>query len=486
MFIKEINKFSLFSFIGFTIITILSVLLAWQTDLYFLMGIPVLFLVAMLVVIDVKYIFYLLLFMIPCSIEANISSSLATDIPTEPLIVGLMICFFVLLAFKPALFQKKFFRHPIILILAAQFLWMIIASIYSVEPAMSLKYMLAKTWYLCAFIGMGSLFLRDEIDVKKFFWYIYIPLTILIFISLVRFIPYGFAFDSVNKTMTPYFRNKVIYGTIMSVFLPFIYQARYWYEKGTLKRILLECSILFYLVAIYFTYTRACILSLLACVAFYFVIKYRWVKQSLLLLFLMLAMLVTYLVHDNKFMDYSPSFLKTIYHDNYEDHLASTVSFEDASSMERIFMWIGGAYYFLESPVVGNGPNTFFPNYKHYTVNSFKTYLSENDEHLTIHNYFLLTLIEQGIVGFLIFMTLIIVFLLYAEKYYHLADLPFHRNLIMAVALSFVCVLVNCSLSDLLETDKIGSIYFMDIAILVNVVLALSKSNTHSTNVIGE
>lgn len=202
------------------------------------------------------------------------------------------------------------------------------------------------------------------------------------------------------------------------------------------------------------------------------------------LLFLMLAMLVTYLVHDNKFMDYSPSFLKTIYHDNYEDHLASTVSFEDASSMERIFMWIGGAYYFLESPVVGNGPNTFFPNYKHYTVNSFKTYLSENDEHLTIHNYFLLTLIEQGIVGFLIFMTLIIVFLLYAEKYYHLADLPFHRNLIMAVALSFVCVLVNCSLSDLLETDKIGSIYFMDIAILVNVVLALSKSNTHSTNVI--
>ena len=484
MFIKEINRFSLLSFVGFTAITITSLMVAWQTDLYFLMAIPAVILVAMLAILNTRNIFYLLLFAIPCSIEFSFSASLATDIPTEPLIVGLMICFFVFMAYRPHYFDVQFFKHPFILLLGIQFCWMIFASIYSIDPQMSLKYLLAKIWYLCAFIGMGSVFLREEKDIKSFFWYIYIPLTILIVVSIIRFIPLGFAFDSVNKTMTPYFRNKVIYGTFMSIFLPFIFTATHWYEKGSFKRMLLQVSKLFYVIAIYFTYTRACILSLLACILFYFVIKYRKVKQTLVMIFIFVAMIIGYLVHDNKFMDYSPSFLKTIYHDNYEDHLTSTVSFEDASSMERIFMWIGGAYYFLESPIVGNGPNTFFPNYKHYTVNSFKTYLSENDEHLTIHNYFLLTLIEQGLVGIFIFLLIIVVLLLYAEKYYHLAKPSFNKNLLMATTLSFVCILVNCTLSDLLETDKIGSIYFLNIAILVNIMVVLSKANTHGTNII--
>ncbi len=484
MFVKEVNKFSLFSFIGFVAITLISLVAAWQTDLYYLMGIPAVILVGMLAFLNIKNVFYLLLFTIPCSIEYSFSSTLATDIPTEPLIIGLMICFFVLLAFKPEYFNIQFFKHPIILLIGIQFCWVVFASIYSIDPIMSSKYLLAKVWYLCAFIGMGSLFLRTEKDIRSFFWYIYVPLTILIIISVIRFIPLGFAFDSVNKTMTPYFRNKVIYGTFMSTFLPFIFAATHWYEKGTFKRGILQFSKLFYIVAIYFTYTRACILSLLACVAFYFIIKYKKVKISLLAAIVLLLSLMAYLVHDNKFMDYSPSFLKTIYHDNYEDHLTSTVSFEDASSMERIFMWIGGAYYFLESPVVGNGPNTFFPNYKHYTVNSFKTYLSENDEHLTIHNYFLLILIEQGIIGILIFSLLIVVFLLYAEKYYHLATDAYNKNLLLAVALSFICILVNCTLSDLLETDKIGSLYFLNFAIFVNVLLVLSKSHTHRTDII--
>jgi hypothetical protein len=45
----------------------------------------------------------------------------------------------------------------------------------------------------------------------------------------------------------------------------------------------------------------------------------------------------------------------------------------------------------------------------------------------------------------------------------------------MACAMSFVGIMVNISLSDLLEVDKIGSIYYMSIAIAINIFIAIDK-----------
>jgi O-antigen ligase len=479
-----IDRNSLVYYWGFIAISILAIMLAWTTEFYALLALPVAIIIGVITFLDFKKIFYFLLFLIPCSIEFKVTESLGTDLPTEPLIAGIMIAFFIYVALDPKKLDFNFFKQPVIIFITLQFLWAIISSINSINTLVSFKYLLAKAWYLTTFLGATSIFIKDLDDVKKFFWCIFIPLSILVIITLVRYYPLNFAFEEVNKTMVPYFRNKVNYGTTLTIFLPFIFLAITWQQPNTWKKKILIASVLLFLAGIYFSYTRACVLALMVCVVGFIAIKWKLMKVGIIFTSLIVMFFIGFMIYENEYMNHAPVFEKTIQHDKYEDHLAATVSFEDASSMERIYMWIGGTFMYLQHPIIGNGPNTFYPNYKHYTVHSFETYLSDNDEKLTVHNYFLLTLIEQGLVGFLLFICTIVSFLLLAQKYYHLATVQEQKNLIMACTMSVIGVVVNLSLSDLLEVDKIGSIYFMAIAMAINVFVIIDKKKKETTAIL--
>lgn len=481
MLSKSIDKNSLIYYWVFIAISIGAIVAAWATEFYALLAIPFAIIIGVITFIDIKKIFYFLLFVIPCSIEYQVTPSLGTDLPTEPLIVGIMFAFLIYAALHPKKIDFNFFKHPVVVFIILQFLWSMISAINSLNGLVSTKYLLAKFWYLSTFLFAAGIFLRKKKDLEYFFWCLFIPLSILTIVTLVRYYPYHFAFEDVNKTMVPYFRNKVVYGTTLTIFLPFIFLAITWQQPNTWKKRILVLSLFLFLAGIYFSYTRSCILALMVCVMAFLAIKWRMIKMAIVAALFAVVGFTSYMIYDNEYMDHAPIFEKTIQHDKYEDHLAATVSFEDASSMERIYMWIGGTFMFLQHPFIGNGPNTFYPNYKHYTVHSFETYLSDNDEKLTVHNYFLLTLIEQGIVGLILFFLTIISFLVLVQKYYHQTKDASQKNIIMACAMSFIAILVNITLSDLIEVDKIGSIYYMSIAIAVNVFIAIKKENKDFT-----
>jgi O-antigen ligase len=480
---KVIDRLSLASFTGFILVSIASLMDAFYTEIYVLAAIPVIIIIGFITYIDVRSIFYLMLFTLPCSIEFEVTNSLQTDLPTEPLLAGLMLVFFVYAALKPKEIDFRFYRTPIIIFLLIQFAWTIVVCVNSIEPILSLKYLLAKSWYIVPFVFMGALFLRTENDMKRFFWIIFIPLCVLTIITILRYIPLHFEFEEVNKTMVPYFRNKVSYGTTLTIFFPFLFMAAKWYEKGSWKWRLIQVSKIIFLVGIYFFYTRACILALAICAVMYVVIRWKMIQYAIPAALVLVMGFFAYMIHNNEFMSHAPVYEKTVQHDKYEDHLAATVSFEDASSMERVYMWIGGIQMYLERPIIGSGPNTFYPNYKRYTIKSFETYLSDNDEKLTMHNYYLLTLLEQGAVGLILFLAVIFTVLYMGQRAYHKLESPFHKRWAMCAMMSFVGVIVSLSLSDLIETDKVGSIYYMDIAMLANLyVLAFYGKGKESGN----
>jgi O-antigen ligase len=120
-------------------------------------------------------------------------------------------------------------------------------------------------------------------------------------------------------------------------------------------------------------------------------------------------------------------------------------------------------------PILGWGPGTFVSFYKPFAVTSFQTYVSDNPEQSGIHNYFLMVLVEQGIPGLLIFLAFLVVVLLRGERLYHaLAAWPERQRIVMAVLLSLVVIVAFLLINDLVETDKVGSFFFINIAILVN------------------
>jgi O-antigen ligase len=120
-----------------------------------------------------------------------------------------------------------------------------------------------------------------------------------------------------------------------------------------------------------------------------------------------------------------------------------------------------------DSWMIGFGPNTFYYNYKSYAVPAFKTWVSVNREKSTVHNYFLFLLIEQGIIGLLLFIALVGAMFWYIQKIYYRTSDRFWK---MTMATSGVILVMICTvnfLSDLIESDKVGSVFYLLVAVIV-------------------
>ncbi|HLP20973.1 MAG TPA: O-antigen ligase family protein [Chitinophagales bacterium] len=451
-----------FAFLG--IATIVSVLAAFGTGMYYLALIPFGLLVAYTAVINFKLLYYFLLASIPVSIEYYFSASLATDLPDEPLMIGLMLVTFIFILsnykYLPTGFLGNFFIGALLLHL----FWIFISALTAINFVVSIKVFTAKLWYITTFTFLTAVVIRTKDDFKKLFWCIYIPLTLLIIQVIIRHGMQNFSFEQINDPMMPFFRNHVNYAAIVSIFFPFILWARGEYTG--FKRNLLSASLLLYIVAIYLSYTRTCYIALLLLYPVYLVVRYRLMKPALLSAFVVIVLVVGYLFTDKHFMKFAPDFEETIIHDRLDEHLSSTFEGKDVSSMERVYRWVAATQMFPASPYVGIGPGNFYPYYKRYTVSSFETYVSDNPERSTTHNYALFLLSEQGAIGLAVFLFLTVVIFVYGEKVYHRIQNKDDKRMVLTLLLVMAMIYVNLLLSDMLESDKVGPFFFISLALL--------------------
>ncbi|MDB5283771.1 MAG: hypothetical protein JWO06_2846 [Bacteroidota bacterium] len=463
---RAIPKLELSAFALLGTITIVSVLAAFKTGLSYLGLLPFGLIIIYLGVINFKFLYYLLLFTIPLSIEYSFSSSLATDLPDEPLMLGLMLITIVFVVSNYKSLPVGFFTNFLIVALVAHLFWIFIAAIHSVHFIVSLKVFLAKCWYFSAFCVLTAVIVRTKEDVKKMFWCIYLPLTLLTVQVMARQAIQGFAFDDVNRAMAPFFRNHVSYASILSVFFPFILLARTWYSPTSLTRRILTFSVPLYLVAIYLSYTRTCYIAVALIVPFYLLIRYRLMKPALVIIAIVSSVVIFRLFDHNYFLEYAPVYQETIYHDDFSQHLSSTFEGKDVSSMERVYRWVAATRMFKEHPYFGFGPGNFYPNYLSYTLSDFATYVSDNPERSTAHNYPLLLLTEQGSIGLAIFLFLTAIIFVYGERVYHRMVNADEKRIVMTLLVILGTVYVNLLLSDLLESDKVGPFFFICIALI--------------------
>ncbi len=464
---RSIDKLelSVFAFLG--AVTIISILAAFETGLRYLALIPLGLMIIYTGVINFKILYYMLLVAIPFSIEYSFSDSLATDLPDEPMMIGLMVVTVVYLLTNYKALPTGYFSNFLMIALGFHLFWIFLAAIHSVHFIVSLKVFLAKVWYVTTFGVLTAIIVKTKDDLKRAFWCIYTPLTLLMIQVIIRHAMQHFSFEDINKPMYPFFRNHVNYAAIVSVFFPFLLLARTWYDTGTFKRRLLNFSILFYILAIYLSYTRTCYLALLLIYPFYLVIKHKLIKPALAVIAIGATIALAHLFKENNFLKYAPVYTETIYHDDLESHLSSTFEGTDVSSMERVYRWVAATRMFKDHPWMGFGPGNFYPYYMHYTLSDFETYVSDNPERSTAHDYLLLILVEQGALGLAVFLFLTAGIFVYGEKLYHRIANPTDRRIVLTLLLVIVMVYINLLLSDLMESDKVGPFYFMCIALLV-------------------
>lgn len=452
---------------GLSALSLFAILSAFVTGKMLLLGVP-LFIAGILLAFTYNEVFYYLLWIcVPFSFDFSITPSLTLTVATEPLMMLLLAIAIAWIALRKEI-DTAFWGHPIMLLLLLHFGWMLCSLFYSVAPALSAKYAAAKLWYYAAFIFIPGFLLKNISDFKKTFWALFGSLFLTILLCLFRHAGYGFSFEGINPAVRPIFPNHVMYSALLGLFIPFVWYAGSLYQKFTLKNYWIWTGMILFLIAIATSYTRTTWLSIPAGLVAVWALRNRLLPVSLIAGAMAIVGVVFYLNHDNKYLDYAPDYQHTVFNKgNFERHLEATYKLEDVSGMERVYRWVAASNMIKAHPVLGTGTNTFYPEYKRYTVTAFKTYLSDNPEHSTTHNYFLLLMAEQGLVGCLLFMAIYVFLLVKAHRIFHTSTNKNLRRLTLATYFSLIVFLVHLMLGDMVESDKTGSIFLFCIALII-------------------
>lgn len=460
---------------AFLILSTAFVFLGIWLDNIALILLPAALGVLWLALVDVRKIFFLMLGCIPLSTEVSLPGGLATDLPSEPLMWVLTLAGVAWFAKNWRQVDVRFFRHPITLALWAHLFWLVLCVATSQDFLISFKSLLAKGWYVVVFYFWAARFLNSERDFKNLLWWFFIPLLLATLSVVWRHAGNDFSFDSINSCLEPFFRNHVMYACLLAIFLPFAWYGTYGYRRFSAPWWLLVFGVLVFLVGINFAYTRAAYGALVLAVGVYWVVRWRLMKATLVGIALVFSLLFSFLGTRDNWLMFAPEYEKTISHQRFDRLLEATTKLEDISTMERVYRWVAASYMIQERPVFGFGPATFYTYYKNYTVTSFRTYVSDNPERSSTHNYFLMVAVEQGLPGLVFFLLFCTVVMLVGERVYHQTPARADRAALLAAVLCFVLINILMLMNDFVETDKIGSLFFLSAAIVVNLDLKNRK-----------
>jgi len=466
---KQIQGWSVsqYLFSGFAAVTLLSIFGAIITDEILVLGAPGLLLLVYLTIVDFKATFFLLFAMLAFSMELDFDSGLATYMPVEPMLVGLLLVFLVFWLSAPNAIPRRYFMHPISLLLLLHVGWIAATTITSSNWIVSLKFLLAKIWYIFPLYFLPLYALKSTKDIKRLVWFMLVPIIFTIFYVWVRHAGHGFSYDSVEIVLGPFYRNHVNYASFLVVFFPYGWYLTTFYKRRSLTWWVIVLGLVIILIAIQLAYTRAAYLALMVAGGAYVLIRFRLVKYVLIFGFSVILLGSYSLMKDNTYLDYAPNFERTVSHESFDNLLEATYKGTDISLAERCYRWIAAYYMFCEKPLLGFGPANFYNYYKSYTVNDFMTYVSDNPEQSGIHSYYFMTLVEQGIPGLLFFLALVFTSLLYGEHLYHQLPKGPRRTVLLMSLLSLVVIDWLQLINDLIETDKIGPFFFLALAVIV-------------------
>jgi len=457
-----------FDILAFSVLFATILIFAFTSNYYILMA-PFIFLWVMLISVNWKAAYWIFLFTIPASIQLSFAAdTMSITLPDQPLMWTFLLLFILMWAHNPKMIPEWWWRDRLVLVVTLQFLWTIIAVIFSKMLFFSMKFLLAKTWLLVCFFVLPLWIFREKKDFVKGFMVLLVPMLATVIVILVHHYILGFRFEKVQKSMSGLYYNHVDYSTVISMFLPLLLVAypltkhRNIFIRGGLLLI-----ILIFMTGIGFAYARAAVIGVIFAIVIGVAMRMRLVNFIMPAFYGLIILLMCYMVPNNKYIEFRPDYNNTYMHKNFTDHIISTFRGKDMSSMERLYRWIAAVRMSKDRPITGYGPRAFYYFYKPYTVTSFRTYVSRNPEQSTTHNYFLYMLVEQGWPAMILYAILMVLIFAKAQKIYHRFKDRFYRHVTIGLAMTIAVGFINNFFSELIETHKVAALFFIPLALLV-------------------
>lgn len=457
---------TLWQLYGLAIITAGGVLAGCMSDTWMYVLAGPLALITWWAVVDPRKCYFLMWMTVPLSTAVEFGG-VGTDLPCEPMMWMLTIVMGIMILRNPRIISKSYLMHPISLLLLLHFGWMCVTTFFAEHSLISVKFIAAKVWYIAVFYVMTPFFIKSAKDWHILYICVISTLMFAVGVIMWRHIQEGLAFKEISFILRPFFYNHVVYAAMLTTLVPWIWYQRKRWTFGGLEWLIGAGILLFFITAIYFSYTRAAYLALIAGIPIWIILRLRLIIPVYLGLFVLIGIGVHSIQKNNLYLQYAPDYNKTITHERFDDLIHATYKLQDISTMERVHRWVAAGFMVKDHPWLGVGPGNFYSTYKPYSVTAFRTYVSENKERSGIHNYYLLILVEQGIPGLLIYLAFILYALWRGQKLYSRLQNREHRQILVSCLLMLCTIHIFQLINDLLETDKVGTLFLLATSMIV-------------------
>lgn len=469
-------KIKWFYAITFAFIIANAILMA--KEIYWLNLLPVVAIIILTYFISLDKIIYLIVFCTPLSVNlADSDVKLGLSLPTEPMMIGVMLMFFAKLLLEgKGSYDRAILKHPVTIAIIINLAWLFITCFTSSIPLVSFKFLLARMWFITCFYFVAVLLFKNFESIKKFLWLFLLGLVCAAMYTIINHSQYGFDEETAHWVMSPLFNDHTSYGAILAMLFPIAIGLAINKESSNTVRLFSLFIVLFLTLAIILSYTRAAWVSIVAALAVYVIILLR-VRLKYIWMFLSVVVVISLLFSNKLLMKMEKN--RQDSSDNLQEHVASISNISsDASNLERLNRWACAIRMFKERPVFGWGPGTYSFQYAPFQMASERTTISTNaGDAGNAHSEYLGPLSEAGVLGTVTFFAIIILATSSAFKIlYNPADYK-TKLFITVVYLGLITYIVHGFLNNFLDTDKAAVPFWGFIAIIVSVDIYHKKKN---------
>ena len=421
-------------------------------EFYYFLALPFVFLMLYFLLTQIDKVMWVVLFATPLSLTlTNEDFNIGLSIPTEPFLALVTAIVLFQTIFGSGL-DKRVLKHPITLAIAAYLVWMFITTLTSELPIVSLKYLIARVWFIVPYYLVMVFMLNTTLKKEVFYWVFLVPLVGVAIYTLSIHSQYDFSKDTSTWVMFPFFKEHTSWGAVLAMYFPV--SAYLAFKKGDWGlRVVAIMLFLVMIAAVILSYTRAAWLSIIAAFVVWLIIKFK-VKWPVIAIGIIGVLLVVASSWSKIMAGFEDN--QAVSSDDFGEHVSSISNVSsDASNMERINRWNSALRMFEEQPMFGWGPGTYMFLYAPYQKPWEKTIISTNAGNGgNAHSEYIGPLVESGVLGLATVLFLFGTILFYGFRVYHQTPDGHAKELQLMAVLGLITYFTHGVLNNFLDMDK--------------------------------
>ena len=437
--------------------------------------VPLALLVVWLFVTKLETGFLLMALLTPFAIDIALLPGMELSMPVEPMMILFSAIFFFRVLLTKS-YDLRLLRHPVSLLLLASLAWMAFTSATSQLPWVSIKYTLARLWFVVPFFFAGAQFFRDQRRLRQFFWAYAIGLGVVILIATTKTLGNFSDLQTLHRVMQPFYNDHTAYGCVIALLLPAAFYFVFARSSHGWRRVLSTALFAGLCIGLFFSYCRAAWISVVGAIGVYALIRMGMKVKWMVLLF-GLGVGVFFVYQSDVLYKLGKNHQDSSY--TLADQVKSISNIStDASNLERLNRWAAALRMWDERPVLGCGPGTYQFLYAGYQRSYQLSTISTNAGNLgNAHSEYIGPLTEQGIPGVAFVVMLFLTTFATGVRLYRTAADPHTARLALAFTLSLLTYYIHGVFNNFLDTDKLSVPFWAFTAVIVALDVYSEKRN---------